>query len=210
MNQERNISRRTFLKASGALGVAQAAPMSAVTSGRPASQDGVTGRLARYVVASNWADFPEPARKEATRSVLNWVGCAVGGSREEAVDRTLAALSEFSGPRIATVIGRKERLDVLHATLVNGISSHVLDFDDTDLETIIHPAGPVASAILALAEKQLVSGKQFLHAFTLGVGGRVPYRSFRLPIALRPGIPHYRNCGRIRGGRSHRQAHRAG
>ncbi len=169
MNQERNISRRTFLKTSAVLGVSQAAPMGMAKSSRPTPDGDVTRQLARYVVASKWSDVPEPARKEATRSVLNWVGCAVGGSHQETVERALAALSEFSGPRVATVIGRGERLDVLHASLVNGISSHVLDFDDTDLETIIHPAGPVASAILALAEKRPVSGEQFLHAFTLGV-----------------------------------------
>jgi 2-methylcitrate dehydratase PrpD len=38
------------------------------------------------------------------------------------------------------------------AALVNGITSHTFDFDDTHLKTIIHPAGPVASALLALAE----------------------------------------------------------
>ena len=30
------------------------------------------------------------------------------------------------------------------AALLNGISSHTFDFDDTHLKTIIHPAGPVA------------------------------------------------------------------
>jgi 2-methylcitrate dehydratase PrpD len=59
-------------------------------------------------------------------------------------------------------------MDVLHAALVNGISSHVLDFDDTHLKTVIHPAGPVASAILALAETRPVSGRDFLHALVLG------------------------------------------
>jgi 2-methylcitrate dehydratase PrpD len=66
------------------------------------------------------------------------------------------------------VLGR-ERLDILHASLLNGISSHVLDFDDTHLETIIHPAGPVAPVLLALAERQPMSGTDFLHAFILGV-----------------------------------------
>jgi 2-methylcitrate dehydratase PrpD len=36
-------------------------------------------------------------------------------------------------------------------------------------KTIIHPAGPVASAILALSEMQPVSGKDFLDALVLGV-----------------------------------------
>jgi 2-methylcitrate dehydratase PrpD len=49
------------------------------------------------------------------------------------------------------------------------VSSHIFDFDDTHLKTIIHPAGPVASAILALSEMQPVSGKDFLNALVLGV-----------------------------------------
>ena len=43
------------------------------------------------------------------------------------------------------MLGRSERLDPLHAALINGISSHVFDYDDTHLRTMIHPAGPVAS-----------------------------------------------------------------
>ena len=46
---------------------------------------------------------------------------------------------------------------------------HVFDFDDTHLRTIIHPAGPVASAILALAEYKPVSGRDFLYALTVGI-----------------------------------------
>jgi len=77
-------------------------------------------------------------------------------------------LGPFSGPAQASVLGRQERFDILHAALMNGISSHVLDFDDTHLKTVIHPAGPVASAILALAETQPISGRDFLHALVLG------------------------------------------
>jgi 2-methylcitrate dehydratase PrpD len=120
-------------------------------------------------VESRFEDVPEPARKEAARTIVNWVGCALGGARHETVDRALEALSELSGPRTAAVLGRKDRLDVLHASLLNGISSHVLDFDDTHLETIIHPAGPVAPVLLALAEQKPLSGADFLHAFLLGV-----------------------------------------
>ncbi len=129
----------------------------------------VTRRLARFVVESRWPDIPESARREALRSFLNWLGCAVGGCRHETVERALAALAEFSGPAQASLLGRGERLDILHAALLNGISSHVFDFDDTHLKTIIHPSGPVASAILALAERQAVNGTGFLHAFILGV-----------------------------------------
>jgi 2-methylcitrate dehydratase PrpD len=129
----------------------------------------VTRTLARFIVGYRFGDIPEKVRHEAARSFLNWVGCAVGASRHETVERALAALGEFSGPREATVIGRGDRLDIMLAALMNGMTSHTFDFDDTHLKTVIHPSGPVASAILALAERKPVKGDEFLHAFILGV-----------------------------------------
>lgn len=170
-----SISRRTFLQASGiAVGgtVLPAGQVVAATAAAQADADSappVTKMLASYVVNSEWSDIPRPARKEAVRSVLNWVGCCLGGSRHATTDIAIAALAEFSGPAEATVLGRDERLDILHAALLNGITSHALDYDDTHLETIIHPAGPVASAILSLGERQNTSGEEFMHAFILGV-----------------------------------------
>lgn len=162
-----SISRRTFLKSTAA--VPGVLSLSGTPRGVESTAAGVTRLLARFVVDSRWSDVPEDARREAARSIVNWVGCALGGARHETVDCALKALSELSGPRAATVLGRKERLDILHASLLNGISSHVLDFDDTHLETIIHPAGPVAPVLLALAERAPLSGAAFLHAFILGV-----------------------------------------
>jgi 2-methylcitrate dehydratase PrpD len=127
-----------------------------------------TRTLARFVVQHDASELPRAVRHEAARSILNWLGCALGASRHETVESALAALAPFSGPHEATVLGRSDRLDIMLAALVNGISSHTFDFDDTHLKTVIHPSGPVASAILALAERQAVSGEAFLHAFVLG------------------------------------------
>jgi 2-methylcitrate dehydratase PrpD len=69
----------------------------------------------------------------------------------------------------ASVLGRKERVDMASAALVNGITSHTFDFDDTHLKTIIHPAGPVASAVLALAEQRGASGRDVIDALVLGI-----------------------------------------
>ena len=129
----------------------------------------ITRTLARFIVQHRYADVPQKVRHEAARSFLNWVGCAVGACRHETVERALAALSEFSGPREATVLGRGDKLDIMLAALMNGTTSHTFDFDDTHLKTVIHPSGPVASAILALAERTPVNCADFLHAFVLGV-----------------------------------------
>src|SRR5688500_16082709 len=69
----------------------------------------------------------------------------------------------------ASILGRADKVDMASAALVNGITSHTFDFDDTHLKTIIHPAGPVASALLALAEVIGASGRQVIDALVLGI-----------------------------------------
>jgi 2-methylcitrate dehydratase PrpD len=132
-------------------------------------QHSPTKALADYVVQAQPGDLPAAVTKEAARTFVNWLGCAVGGAHHETLDIAIAALSPFAGAGTASVLGRNERTDPLHAALFNGISSHIFDFDDTHLRTVIHPAGPVASALLAFAEYQPVSGAAFLNALVLGI-----------------------------------------
>ncbi len=101
--------------------------------------------------------------------MLNWLGCAIGGVEHEASRHALSLALSFSGPPVATVVGTPHRVDAFHAAWVNGVSSHVFDFDDTHLRTVIHPSPPIAPALLALAEHQTVTGPAFVHAFVLGV-----------------------------------------
>jgi 2-methylcitrate dehydratase PrpD len=129
----------------------------------------VTRRLARYLVGARFGDLPPSVRAEAARSLLNWMAVAVGGSRHPAVEIALAAVSSFAGPPQATLCGRAERIDMMNAVLLNGISSHVFDFDDTDLATTVHPSAPVVPVLLALAEQRQVSGGDFVNALVLGV-----------------------------------------
>ena len=81
----------------------------------------------------------------------------------------MAAVQLLQPAAQASVLGRSERVDMASAALVNGITSHTFDFDDTHLKTIIHPAGPVASAVLALAEQRGSSGRDVLDALVLGI-----------------------------------------
>jgi 2-methylcitrate dehydratase PrpD len=165
-----HVDRRQFFLASAGLTMTGAVPRTSSTPApeAPAAAD-ATRHLAKYVVSAKAADVPGPVRKEAARTVLNWMGAALGGCRHETVDHAIAALAPFSGPAQAGILGRTERLDILHAALMNGISSHVLDFDDTHPRTIIHPAAPVMPAILALAEHRPISGSDFITAFVIGV-----------------------------------------
>jgi 2-methylcitrate dehydratase PrpD len=171
------IDRRSLLASTGlALAIGGAPDARAQSAAKPAAAPPphVTQILARYIVGARYADLPEAVRREGTRTLLNWVGVAIGGSHHETVDVAAAALAPFAGAKQAGLFGRRERFDIMNAAFLNGVASHIFDYDDTHLKTIIHPAGPVASAILAYAEYRAaegkpVSGEDFLNALVIGI-----------------------------------------
>jgi len=129
----------------------------------------ITAILAKFVAnhpSRGWSDAVE---REAHRTFYNWLGCAIGAAHHEAADAAVAAVQMLEPAPQATVLGRAEKVDMASAALVNGITSHTFDFDDTHLKTIIHPAGPVASAVLALAERNGCSGREVIDALVLGI-----------------------------------------
>lgn len=166
-----SFDRRDFIRGIAIAGLAAEARADelAKPAGTSVAGKDATRKLASYVVASKPDDVPHLVNKEASRTLLNWAACAIGGSHHQTVEIAYSALAPFAGPAQATLLGRKERMDVLNAALINGIASHIFDYDDTHLRTVIHPAGPVASAILAFSEYRPVSGRDFVHALVLGV-----------------------------------------
>ena len=129
----------------------------------------VTQILANFVATHPSRGWSDAVDHEAHRTVLNWLGCAVGAAQHEAADAALAAVNLLQPSPQATVLGRLEKVDMASAALINGITSHTFDFDDTHLKTIIHPAGPVASAVLALAEHTGSTGREVIDAVVIGI-----------------------------------------
>ena len=129
----------------------------------------ITQLLAQFVANHPSRGWSDAVDHEAHRTFMNWLGCAVGAAHHEAADAALAAVNVLQPAAQASVLGRTERVDMASAALLNGITSHTFDFDDTHLKTIIHPAGPVASAVLAMAEHLGSSGREVIDALVLGI-----------------------------------------
>ncbi len=137
----------------------------------------ITQILAQFVATHPSRGWSDAVDHEAHRTFMNWLGCAVGATHHEAADAALAAVNMLQPAAQASVLGRTEKVDMASAALLNGITSHTFDFDDTHLKTIIHPAGPVASAVLAMAEhignttgnELRVSGRDMIDALVLGI-----------------------------------------
>ncbi len=129
----------------------------------------VTAILAKFVATHPSRGWSDAVDQEAHRTFLNWLGCAIGAVQHEAPQAAIKACQVLQGAAQASVLGGSQKLDMASAALVNGISSHTFDFDDTHLKTIIHPAGPVASALLAMAEHTGATGRELIDALVLGI-----------------------------------------
>jgi len=135
----------------------------------------VTTEVADFVVALTWDDLPAEVVRIAKDHVLDTFGVTLAGSGEACsriVRQTLV-----TGEGTASVIGTEERRPSYLAALANGVASHALDYDDTQLSTspeavyglLTHPSTPVLSAATAVAEDVNASGKQLLAAYCAGV-----------------------------------------
>ena len=146
---------------------------------------GVTERLAAFVVEAQGDALPPQVIHQAKRSVMNFFAVALAGCRNATVETALSCLAAFSGGRQAALIGRRERIDALGAALLNAAGANVLDFCDTHTPTAIHPTAPVLPALLALAELTPVTGRDLLLALALGQEVEC-----RIGLAISPS--HYR------------------
>ncbi|MBR0657306.1 MmgE/PrpD family protein [Plastoroseomonas arctica] len=148
------------------------------------AQASASETLGQFVATSEWGAVPDAVREAGLRSILNHLGCALGVARDPAVVTALAVMRGFAGAPVATVVGQGVRLDAMTAAFVNAVGSNLLDYDDTHLDTVIHPAAPIAPPLLALAEQRGLPGAAVIHAFLLG--GEV---ACRIGNAVSPG--HY-------------------
>jgi 2-methylcitrate dehydratase PrpD len=155
----------------------------------------ISGALSQFLADSKWEDLPADVGHQAKRAVLNFFATALGGCRDAAIELALRTFADFSGPRMAAIIGRTERADPLTAAFLNAASANVFDFDDTHVPTIIHPTAPVAAALFALAARCRITGRMFLHAFVLGVETECRIGNSVSPTHYRRGWHITATCG---------------
>lgn len=133
-----------------------------------AQPENVTRRLAEWASQLTFDQIPPKVVREARRCLLDYLGVTLGAGAEDAVRISREAIEPLGGEGQATVLGTTRQTTVFSAALLNGIASHVLDFDDTHIATVLHPTGPAMSAALPVAEWRQASGRDLITAFIAG------------------------------------------
>ncbi|HYR86518.1 MAG TPA: erythromycin esterase family protein [Terriglobia bacterium] len=90
------MDRRHFVGTLAITGLARGSAQELRAQDAPA-QD-VTRTIAHWIFTSKPEETTPAARKEAARTLLNWVACAVGGFHHESVDATLSTTLVGTSP----------------------------------------------------------------------------------------------------------------
>jgi len=128
----------------------------------------LTESLAKRCAALRFTDLPDEVVDVAQLCILDWLGVTLAGSSEPGPTILLGLQSPAAENGVSVIGHPGVRLSVQDAALVNGTSSHVLDFDDVNTVLIGHPSVAILGAALAVAESLKLSGRQLITAFVAG------------------------------------------
>jgi len=107
--------------------------------------------------------------RECKRVILDWLACTISGSQTHLVDSLKCALpGELSAAGVCSIVGDHRKASPRTAALINGTSSHIVEFDDIFRDALYHPGSPVIAAGIAVGQYRNLSGLDFMKAVIHG------------------------------------------
>ncbi|MFN5826925.1 MAG: MmgE/PrpD family protein, partial [Rhodobacterales bacterium] len=128
-------------------------------------------------------DLPDDARAMARLSLFDWMVCGLAGVDEPVAQALRACLGGEGGTPVATLMGGP-RLPARAAAMVNGATSHALDYDDTHFAHVGHLSAGICPAALAAGEQVGASAAAVADAFLVGAEAAIR-------VGLHLGRAHY-------------------
>jgi 2-methylcitrate dehydratase PrpD len=122
--------------------------------------------LARWTRGVTLASVPAPVRAQVIATLVDTVGLSLSARHEF---YTIAARDSWDADGPCTAFGHARRLDAGGAAFVNGIAAHGEDFDNTFEGCPVHSGAVIVPAVLALAERDGLTGAAAMAAMTVGI-----------------------------------------
>ena len=129
---------------------------------------GTSELLVHFLHQLHYEDLPSEVVRQAKRCLLDYLGVILAGSTTETAKKLCIFLSKFDNKAKITAIGYRKKTDIFKASLVNGITSHVLELDDGHRRATVHNGSAVFSALLPLVEQAGIDGKSAIVAIVAG------------------------------------------
>ncbi|WP_117195617.1 MmgE/PrpD family protein [Rhizobium terrae] len=129
----------------------------------------LSAAAAEWMTGFSFDAVPEAVLENTRLRILDVIGVMIASSGLEVVSAAKRAMTESDGGRgSAFSVTDAASMTPAAAAFVNGVLSSVLEFDDTHIQSNIHPTGVVLSALLPECERLGLSGRNLVEALLIG------------------------------------------
>lgn len=125
-------------------------------------------RLAAWAGGLAYEDIPAAALASAKRLLIDTLAVAWAGSAAQGVDSIVDMVAAQGGVAESRLWVSGLRVPAVSAALANGLCASALDYDSVHDVATVHPDIVLAPALLALADREACSGREFLAAYIAG------------------------------------------
>ncbi len=157
---------------------------------------GETRTLASWADALTLEQVPDDKRNIAIDLLVDQIGIQIGCANLPWGEGVRAAYKASGGAGEASTVVHGDKLPVFNATFINSVFGHSFEYDDANPLIHGHIGGELIPPLLALSERDQLSGRAFLTALVTGyeVRGRIGWAVS--PTMLERGGPQYSTtCG---------------
>jgi tripartite-type tricarboxylate transporter receptor subunit TctC/2-methylcitrate dehydratase PrpD len=137
---------------------------------------GITQQICEIITGIDYQDLGEDCVARVKRAIKDGLAVAVAGADQQPVRIAAAHVADYGARPQSTVWTHGFRTSPVYAALVNGMATHVLDFEPM-WSPPTHSVSPTVPVAFALAEAKGCTGRQIVTAVAKGleIQGRMQY-----------------------------------
>src|SRR5579875_3653571 len=117
---------------------------------------------------NNYKNLPSAVRESAKLAILNFMAVSIGANVYDQSRIIIKACQEIQEGTFP-IYGSPKTAGIIGSTWANSALSHLLDFDDTHLETIVHPSAPVIPGAINAGIRTRADGEDLIYSTAVGM-----------------------------------------
>jgi 2-methylcitrate dehydratase len=124
--------------------------------------------MAQWAAGVKFESIGDRAVHEARRYLLDSLGCAFGGLRQEDAEIALEVLDDIGGKGNSTILGTGKKTDAVTAALANALMVRSMDYNDIYWQQDPSHPSDIIPAAIACGEREKKNGKELIVGIILG------------------------------------------
>ena len=127
-----------------------------------------TDLIAEFTFKNNYKSLPQPVKERTRLAVLNFIAVTIGANRYSQTSSLINTSVKIQQGDLP-IFGSGKKAGLIGSVWANSALSHYLDFDDTHLETIVHPSAPVIPSSILIGISNCDSGETAIYSSAIGM-----------------------------------------